>query len=388
MHQLISSFGLQFSVFELQGTLTYEHTRSGRPAKRYEISETDIEDVSDNEASDAGALTAVRAGIDASAAGIQVRLIKNDGHLLMKFEGRDGSTSEWTFDGMDTQRMASSISTQTLIDPDKCATCGHEIPAKSEMRESDTQTDVVAVQQVTFSAEAASQTAIKTEETTNPTAKSTNDSSSQTTDSLLETARDVKRKPSPILHVDEPIHKRAKSTHNSKPSPPVIYMECKRHYPTSKADTGKLIIDIEKGTVRYEEIYGKHHAQTIETKQVDIKSPSSKVTYTALHSTASGATHQLTISRLTKAAETMEVADFHCAAPKWKTWYNDPHVGRYYINGAEVVVDAIVHCIDRTSEREPVHDPRRDLIMKDEQDPDMRALLHTEVREEAQQYRP
>lgn len=96
-----------------------------------------------------------------------------------------------------------------------------------------------------------------------------------------------------------------------------MYMECKRHYPTSKADTGKLIIDIEKGTVWYEEAYGKHHAQTVETKQIDIKSTSTKVTYTALPNPgANAATHELKIERLTRADERMEVAKVHCAAPK------------------------------------------------------------------------
>ena len=91
----------------------------------------------------------------------------------------------------------------------------------------------------------------------------------------------------------------------------------------------------------------------VETKQIDIKSPSTNIIYAALTDPdANGATHGLTIERLTRAEERMEVAISHCAAPKWKTWYNDRHVGRYYINDPEVVVDAIVHSIDRTSGRE------------------------------------
>lgn len=39
---------------------------------------------------------------------------------------------------------------------------------------------------------------------------------------------------------------------------------------------------------------------------------------------------------------------------------------RYYINDPEVMVDAIVHCIDRTSGREPVHDPAREFLLKQE----------------------
>lgn len=134
MHYLISNIGLEFSLFQLQGTLTYEHTRSGRPPKQYEITEIDVDDASDSEASDSGTLVAVRAATDASAAGIQLQLIKNDGLLRMRFEGRDGSTAEWTFDGMSTQKMVSSISTQTPIGPDKCVMCGHKTSPPSEMR--------------------------------------------------------------------------------------------------------------------------------------------------------------------------------------------------------------------------------------------------------------
>lgn len=49
----------------------------------------------------------------------------------------------------------------------------------------------------------------------------------------------------------------------------------------------------------------------------------------------------------------------HCHAPGWKTWYVSETAPRekLYIVDPEVVVDALVHCIDRTSGREAVHDP-------------------------------
>jgi hypothetical protein len=102
----------------------------------------------------------------------------------------------------------------------------------------------------------------------------------------------------------------------------------------------------------------------------------------------------LQIERLTKAEGTHEIAKFHCSAPKWKTWYNDPHVGRYYINDAEVVVDAIVHCIDRTSGREAVHDPDGEHRLQQETAlttpglPPFRSAAYLEGKERYKVYRP
>ena len=84
-----------------------------------------------------------------------------------------------------------------------------------------------------------------------------------------------KRKASPDPQA-ELIHKCAKSKHDSAPWPRYIYMDCWRKKPLSKTDLGKLIIDIRKATVTYEDKHGKDYAQITELKQVDLRAPNSK----------------------------------------------------------------------------------------------------------------
>ena len=58
----------------------------------------------------------------------------------------------------------------------------------------------------------------------------------------------------------------------------------------------------------------------------------------------------------------MRVAEFEFAKQQGEIWYRDtkdPDT-KIYMDDPEVVVDAIVHCIDRTSGREAVHDPDAD----------------------------
>ena len=63
----------------------------------------------------------------------------------------------------------------------------------------------------------------------------------------------------------------------------------------------------------------------------------------------------------------MKVAEFEFAKQQGKIWYRDtkdPDT-KIYMDDPEVVVDAIVHCIDRTSGREAVHDPDAEYRMRD-----------------------
>jgi hypothetical protein len=116
MHELISYPGLQFYVFQLSGKLTYTLTPAGRPPRAFELHESDFEDakaaVKDEEP--------VRmAGTEASAVGLKLTLVKNIGHLEMKFEGKDGCIGHWTFDDLrETSRqgkMCASAATQACI---------------------------------------------------------------------------------------------------------------------------------------------------------------------------------------------------------------------------------------------------------------------------------
>jgi hypothetical protein len=94
MHELISYLGLRFYLFELQGNLKYTHTRNIKAPKVYETCESDIEDGNDSDTSSTEKAPKLKSGIDASAVGIQLRLIKNDGLFKIEFEGRNGASAE------------------------------------------------------------------------------------------------------------------------------------------------------------------------------------------------------------------------------------------------------------------------------------------------------
>jgi len=97
MYELISHPGLQFYIFRLYGTLTYTLTVAGRPPRKFELHEVDFEDaegfVKDEE------VEGIQ-GIDASAVGLKLTLVKNVGHLEMSFTGTDGGSASWIFEGL------------------------------------------------------------------------------------------------------------------------------------------------------------------------------------------------------------------------------------------------------------------------------------------------
>jgi hypothetical protein len=354
-------------------------------------------------------------GIKASAGGI--RILKNDGHLQMKFQRRDRNSAEWCFDGMDTEKMISSAGTQTPSYPDKCVLCGHK---PGETQGPAVQTNVVATHAVTFSAEAGSQTAVKNEATqtvvntkaeegiiTSQILNPTNDGSCQVDLSsvgvefvLLEGTRDhlgpspttVKRKTSPTPQISKPSHKRAKSTHSSKPWPSTIYTTCQREHPVRKGDIGQLIIDIAGGSVWYEDTHGKPGLLVQERKEVDLSHDSARVSYQLnappyLTTSRHGPTRNLRIERRKEDGDFMPLAEFSCAAPKWKAWYEDAQVGRYYINDAEVAVDAILHCIDRASGRKAAHNPEKDYALEQEEHSDKGVRLLADRQKEKERYK-
>jgi hypothetical protein len=120
---------------------------AGKPQKVYEICESDIVHWSDNDDGSGEETKNVKIGIDASAVGVQLRLIKNDGILMFAFEGKDGSIAQWTFDGMglsNGDRMVATATTQTHVDPKECLMCGEnrEIRTKHE----ETQTEPASIQ--------------------------------------------------------------------------------------------------------------------------------------------------------------------------------------------------------------------------------------------------
>jgi hypothetical protein len=114
MLELISQPGLQFYVIRLSGTLTYKLTIVGRPPKTFELSDADFNNADGLIGSDQ--IPTIQ-GTDASAVGLSLTIVKNIGTLEMRFEGRDGATAHWIFDGLKERRsergIYASVGTQT-----------------------------------------------------------------------------------------------------------------------------------------------------------------------------------------------------------------------------------------------------------------------------------
>jgi hypothetical protein len=106
MHELISHPGLQFYILRLSGTLTYTLTAAGRPPRVFELHEADFEDaeglIKDEE-------SVSLQGTDASAVGLKLTLVKNIGHLEMKYAGGSGGSANWTFKGLKQIGLVSSM---------------------------------------------------------------------------------------------------------------------------------------------------------------------------------------------------------------------------------------------------------------------------------------
>lgn len=77
-----------------------------------------------------------------------------------------------------------------------------------------------------------------------------------------------------------------------------------------------------------------------------------------------GATHSISISRLNAKEESIRLFVADCSAPGWKMWGSNTDTnakeGKIPITDPTIIIDAIVHCIDRASGRTAVHDPDRD----------------------------
>jgi hypothetical protein len=130
MPQLIAFPGLDFYVVELQGTLTYTHTGNGKKARTYPTFDgADLDKGSSSDTSSDEGEKKLKPGFDASAVGVKLRLIKNDGVLKMEYKGDDGGAAVWMFHGLPLiygPKLAASAATQTEVDSTRCSTCGEE----------------------------------------------------------------------------------------------------------------------------------------------------------------------------------------------------------------------------------------------------------------------
>ncbi|KAF9699195.1 hypothetical protein EKO04_003275 [Ascochyta lentis] len=408
MNELISNPGLRFVLYKLKGSLTYTHARDGKPAKQYNISDADFEETSCSQGDDAETSRLPRSGVHASAVGCQLLLIKNEGVLQITFEGKMGASANWTFRGLDSgtgNAILASAGTQTYTDPDHCIACRHKMVVPSSIQDTGTQTDTMAVTEmgtqtdgvytaeVRFPAGEHAQSRVDSELPTDQVSHDTAQScEAHNTDASVTThvqnatttngtdiadaedttsrcsSQNLKRKASSESPAATLLNKRAKSRHDSAPWPRRIFVDCWREKPFSKGDLGCLIIDIEKAAVYYESKYGKSYARTTELKQVDIRAPDIAVLYSAATFGHDEATRILDLLRPGKEGISNILISLHCEAPTWKTWYcsaTKPSK-KIYLSEPEVVVDALVHCIDRASGREAVHDPETDHKLRQE----------------------
>ena len=219
---LVKFAGLALHIIELQrGTLALKHGRPESQPREYILNEEDFEDSADS--LDDYAAAALASGLNASAVGLQLCLIKNDGNLKVSFQGKNGGWAEWTFRGMKIEngsRMIASAFTKTENNPTQCSVCGEERETRSGVSDEEVQTDTKQ------SKDSASQTDGYINRCLDQhTAASTQ------TDQLneqLPTSRPSKpQEPSPGTPLKRkaqadpddqpPLHKRAKSTHNSSP---------------------------------------------------------------------------------------------------------------------------------------------------------------------------
>ncbi|CAN9310290.1 unnamed protein product [Alternaria alternata] len=342
---LVKFAGLALYIHELQSsTLVLTHARPNKEPRVHKVYGEDFEDAADE--LEAEALGELEPGIEASVEGLSLRLIKNDGVLNIAYEGKDGEVVEWKFQGLTKLSGISTIETRPIETPFKGE---EEAPARA----------------ATGAGE-----------------------------------NELKRKATQDMERAFP-HKRAKSSHNSPPWPNHLYMTCFRTQPISKSDIGTLHIDLVEGTAWFEGWHGKEDTRVFERKQINLRCHSTSVHYCShnLNLRTDKSTHYLKIVRLNTKNEWTSVFTADCSAPGWQTWGSDTDTSpgpnpaltaKEWIKVREAgminniprsrptwtsthilpskIVDALVHCVDRASRRQAVHDPDVDHELEEQWD--------------------
>lgn len=116
MDELISHPGPQFYILQLDGALHYDFGLPGKPAESFRLSDMDFEGLTPQKPSGAERYTA---STSASAVGLEIRLVRNDGTFTLQYEGKVGSDAWWTFEGLqeteERPMIYASACTQTCI---------------------------------------------------------------------------------------------------------------------------------------------------------------------------------------------------------------------------------------------------------------------------------
>ncbi|KAB2107230.1 hypothetical protein AG0111_0g4643 [Alternaria gaisen] len=375
---LVKFAGLALYIHELQSsTLVLTHARPNKDPRVHKVYGEDFEDAADE--LEAEALGKLEPGIEASVEGLSLRLIKNDGVLNIAYEGKDGEIVEWKFQGLTS--MMASASTQTVS----------EAQSKLSTSTIHTVTTDPTPQRMIWPSHS-ELSGISTIET-RPTETRIKDEEEVPARAAARAGEnELKRKATQDMERAFP-HKRAKSSHDSPSWPNHLYMTCLRTQPISKSGIGTLHIDLVEGTAWYEGWHGKENTRVFERKQIDLRCHSTTVCY-YIHDAnkwRDETTHYLIMGRFNTKNEWTVVFKADCSAPGWQTWGSDidtspgPNptltaeestkvVGGRMINNIpqsrptwtsthilpSKFVDALVHCVDRASQRQAVHDPEVD----------------------------
>jgi hypothetical protein len=340
--------GLQLSICKLAGTLSFSLTINGKRVSKSEISDIDT---SVKEEIPIGLGTLV------TAVGLELFLIKNDGTLELEFLGDTGGIGNWRFKGLAQEERIVMV-----------AAAGMQAES-AHMKEKEMQNESIATQELGMQTETV---------VTNEMKIQMHQQVSCSVGTQTDTAAIVKE-PSTGKKRKQPFqpyiaNKRARSAKSSDPWPKHLYAECSRKTPDFKGGDGLLHIDLENGKVWFEGVYGtSKYTECLEKKQVDLRDTSSKSPSVSLlifpHMKQAYAKyfhfqdhdHELRLGRDTLAKAQKEIFRIHRNPKRHAIWGNND--GSAYksdevrFKDPTIIVDAIIHCIDMTSGRAPVHDP-------------------------------
>ena len=298
-----------------------------------------------------------RLGTFITAVGLELILIKNDGTLELNFLGDTGGSGNWRFRGLAQDEkivMVAAAGVQT---------------ESAHMEEKEMQTESIATQELGMQTET-----VATREMEVQTNQLVSCSIGMQTDTVAlgkEPSTGEKRKQPSQPYIAD---KRARSTTNSNSWPKHIYAECSRKTPDFKGGDGLLHIDLESAKVWFEGVYGtSKYAECVEKKQVDLRDTTSKsplvsslifshtkqVRAKYLH--VQKQDHELQVSRCTLSGSLKEVFRIHRNPERHVIWGNNDgsacERNEVRFENPAIILDAIIHCIDRTSKRLPVHNP-------------------------------
>ncbi|KAF2007455.1 hypothetical protein P154DRAFT_529070 [Amniculicola lignicola CBS 123094] len=335
MKELISNPGVKFWLFQLDGKLTYSLTLNNKPPKEYELADSDFEGVHAHVKGEDDHDSAIHTlGTDASGVGVSIRLIKNDGTLRMEFLGNDGGVAHWSFNGLEKVGGGTSTGTQT---PNWGGYFGI---------------------QTGFGANTGNQT-----HTISANRGQNISSSGETGTGGDDLALGQKRKATDT----RPPNKLARTKKNEDAWPRFLFMRGKRISPGWKGQTGLLCIDVQTVRVWYEGSHGCEHTAIEEKRYVDLRKDTLRVEY-ALHAGAEHCRlalyhHDSTGPKYRKSF-VFTLDHFPATCPIYGNNDGMPNNQEIMYPNATIIADALVHCIDITSRREPVHDPEAELAYR------------------------